>query len=828
MDTFIGNLLRIESVQSIDGWNASFAAAWAERHPSWVLFGCVALAALALWFYARFQPTNRPKVRALLSVVRALVLVLLVLLLADPILQIRLTNTPRPLLWVLLDGTDSMAIEDEMTESERRSLADATGLSDQPELPADASADPAVNKAKIGASKKRSRADYVKAWLHKKDDNLLTKLEEKFRIRGFLFDRPDGVRTLEWNDPARDEMDLDLASKALTTTGQVTAIGRAFDDLALRHATSNLQGLVVISDFDQNSGPPAAAAAKKLGVPVYTIGVGPTAAVDLAVDLQAPPVMKKAERSTVTVILRQTGLDGADANVVVTARRHGGNGPALRSDTLSIGEKTIEIKRSNELIEFPFTPEETGKFEFVAEVKPLEGEIVDQNNRSTREVNIRDDFLRLMYVEYEPTWEWRFIKEVFHRDKLVGTRGFRTFLRSADPKVRSSNELFLATLTPQRSEFFANDVLFLGDMPSAALSTRFCEMTKEFVEKFGGGLVVIAGDRFGPGQLTGTPLADMLPVVVEADNRPSNQKEFRLQLTSDAGTVDFMQLGSTEAENQKAWNNLGPLPWYQPVARPHPQATVLAVHPTDTCVDGKTPQPLIAIRRYGRGEVVYLAFDETWRLRAKYGELYYRQLWGQMIHRLGLSHALGSQKRFVVRTDRQQYQADDTVVVTAEAYDANFEPLSEEKLAERKLTAQLYRPDRNGESAESQPISLAQLREGVFEARLPVADGGEYRLRVKDPVTREETEIDFQVTSLSAERRSAVRNVQLQDAIAADTAGRSYTLTSAHRLADEIELKPRVEESIKVFSLSMTWLCFTSAIVLMLSEWLVRKLINLP
>ena len=102
-----------------------------------------------------------------------------------------------------------------------------------------------------------------------------------------------------------------------------------------------------------------------------------------------------------------------------------------------------------------------------------------------------------------------------------------------------------------------------------------------------------------------------------------------------------MQLGADEAENRKAWDNLGPLPWYQPVSRPHPLATVLAQHPTDTCVDGKTPQPLIAIRRYGRGEVIYLGFNETWRLRRKYGELYYRQFWGQMIHRLGLEPCPG-------------------------------------------------------------------------------------------------------------------------------------------------------------------------------------------
>ena len=85
----------------------------------------------------------------------------------------------------------------------------------------------------------------------------------------------------------------------LTTAGQVTALGKAFEDLAQRRATTFPAGVVMVSDFDNNSGPAPVELAKRLGVPIYTIGVGPTAAVDLAVDLQSPPVMKKGERSSV-------------------------------------------------------------------------------------------------------------------------------------------------------------------------------------------------------------------------------------------------------------------------------------------------------------------------------------------------------------------------------------------------------------------------------------------------------------------------------------------------------------------------------------------------
>jgi hypothetical protein len=806
---WLGDLLGLDNVKTVESIEPSFAAPWASRAPAWVFFACLAVIAAAIVLYVRYQPGKQRKGRIALSVVRALVLSLLVVMLADPVLTLKLTSAPRPQLWFVFDGTESMSLQDKLPETERARLNHATGL------PTDSSATP-------------SRIDYVRAWLQKKDANVLTRLGEKYRLRAFLLDGPDGVRSLAWQGPD-DAPDATKAANLLTTTGQVTALGKAFEDLAQRRAMTFPAGVVMVSDFDHNSGPAPLAMAKRLGVPVYTIGVGPTAVVDLAVDLQAPPVMKKSERSTVVVTLRQSGLDGQKVPVTVKARRLGGaDGAADVNATLQVGMKEVELKGPTLTLELAYTPEQTGRFEFIAEVPALSGEVVEQNNRATRDVNIRDDFLRLLYVEYEPTWEWRFIKEVFHRDPLVGERGFRTFLRSSDPRVRKEKGLFQQNLTPQRSEFFANDVLFLGDMPAETLNQRFCDLVKEFVGKFGGGLVIVSGPRFGPGQLAASPLAEMLPVVVEGDSRRQDRSEFTMRLASGAGQFDFMQLGNDDAENQKAWQNLGPLPWYQPVTRLHPLATVLAEHPTDRCADGKTPQPLMAARRYGRGEVIYLGFDETWRLRKRYGEKYYRQFWGQMIHRLGLSHALGTQKRFVVRTDRPQYQVDDKVTVTVEAYDSNFEPLADDKLADRKLTGQMLLPVRAGEKAEPQRITLGQLREGVFEARIPVGQGGEHTVRVKDPVTGDLADVSFQVANLSLERRSAARNVALQTEIAQTTGGAAYDLESAQRLPDEIHAVAQTETSIKVLSLWDTWLGFGLIVGLLIVEWLFRKLIHLP
>jgi hypothetical protein len=390
--------------------------------------------------------------------------------------------------------------------------------------------------------------------------------------------------------------------------------------------------------------------------------------------------------------------------------------------------------------------------------------------------------------------------------------------------------LFLSTLTPKRSEFFANDVLFLDDLPRSSLSDRFCEMTKEYVSNLGGGLVVIVGPRFGPRELAQTPLAEMLPVLIDpsAELRDAPEyPEFRLRLTPYAAQKQFMQLGASEIENTKAWENLGKLPWYQPVAAKHPDAEVLAEHPTDKCADGKTPQPLIAIRKYGKGEVVYVGFNETWRLRRRYGEKYYRQFWSQLIYRLGMSHALGSDKRFVARLDQQQYRAEDKVTLTVEAYDENYEPLADDDLPERGLIAEMTIPGKAGSAGATTNVTVPMLRRGVFEARIPVLAVGEYSLRVKDPVTGKFDEQRFEVTPLSTERRRGVRDEKLQTDLARQTGGRAYDLTTVSNLPTDLKLEPVVERQTRNRALWSTPLWFAVVVMLMLGEWMSRKMIKL-
>jgi hypothetical protein len=162
-----------------------------------------------------------------------------------------------------------------------------------------------------------------------------------------------------------------------------------------------------------------------------------------------------------------------------------------------------------------------------------------------------------------------------------------------------------------------------------------------------------------------------------------------------------------------------------------------------------------------------------------------------------------------------------------EAYNENYEPLSDDNLAGRTLQAEITVPGMGASVSQTRNITVPLLRPGMFEARIPVIAAGEYGLRVKDPITNKFEELRFEVTSVSAERRRGVRDEQLQQELAQATRGKSYDLTTVSNLLSDLEVTPRTEVQTRNFPLWGTPWWFGVVLALMLGEWLVRKMIKL-
>ncbi|MBL8825780.1 MAG: hypothetical protein JNM18_02255, partial [Planctomycetaceae bacterium] len=177
----LGRLLGVRDLTSVERLELTFAAPWAQGSSFALLLACAALVALAMFFYLRAQPVRGRGARIVLIAARGLLLSLLLLFLAEPTIVAHLTTRPRPLVWLLFDGTDSMNIADDLPAADRTKLAQVADLP--------------TNDATTGTPPP-TRLEYLSAVVERRRDNVIAKLGEKFRLKAFQFDRPDAVRAL--------------------------------------------------------------------------------------------------------------------------------------------------------------------------------------------------------------------------------------------------------------------------------------------------------------------------------------------------------------------------------------------------------------------------------------------------------------------------------------------------------------------------------------------------------------------------------------------------------------------------------------------------------
>ena len=155
---------------------------------------------------------------------------------------------------------------------------------------------------------------------------------------------------------------------------------------------------------------------------------------------------------------------------------------------------------------------------FKFRIAPRPGELVTQNNAREALIDIVDRKEKILYYEGEPRPEMKFISRAVDDDKNL--RSSRCSARPTTSTCGSSStntpEQLAAGFPKTREELFAYRGLILGSIEAGAFTGDQLRMIGEFVERRGGGLLMLGGPRaFAEGGYAGTPVADALPVIIE-------------------------------------------------------------------------------------------------------------------------------------------------------------------------------------------------------------------------------------------------------------------------------------------------------------------------
>jgi len=812
---------------------------WLSAPEPWVSFlFALAVVAFALLVYRRERTPAGFGPRAFLAGLRALAMLLVFVLLGE-LVETTTREEVRPsYVVVMIDDSVSMTLKDRFADrSMVRGLADATGIEE-------------------GSVEDRSRLDLVKRALGRDDAALLKALSAKNRLKVVSFGaRPLPIAEIGTSGDAEAQAAPAAAGdakgagaaasgrseaaraqeriEALEATSPETAIGDCLNKVVNETRGQHVAGIVLVTDGRSNSGALAplkvARRLKSRGIPLYTVGVGnPDEPKDISVfDLQAREVVIAGDILSVKASVKSQGFEGDEGRVDVVVRL---DDEVVKSEPLELAGKG-----ARQDVAVRIRPEKSGDYTLSIEIAPRPGELIQDNNRLTQRLRVIDKKIKVLYVEALPRYEFRFLRWGLIRDKNMEAH---TFLLSADPEFVQDCSPGLSPLSDvpaTREELFQYHVVILGDVDpqDPKLGPERIKLLKEFVEDFGGGLLVIAGRNFMPRAYAGGPLESLFPVVIDAGEDEIGgaraiTEDFRPKLTLDGRKHPILQLENDPKQNLDLWESKGEyaqgLPgffwFYRPKERKR-TAEVLAVHP-DAQTQKQEPVPIFSIQAAGAGTTFFSATDDVWRWRAGVGDRYAYRMWGQAIRFLSTGRLLKS-KRFSISTDKAVYDLGDRIVVSAEVNDRNMKPATEET-----QTVHVEGPDGVVEKMELTKPPQAQ---GRYEGTRAAAKIGAYKVWIsagegaeKPDAADELASRAFQVQVPVLEKADPKMDEELLKKMAASTGGKHVRLADVAGLPASIgTIREVTEVRVSERDLWDRWWVPLALVGLLALEWLLRK-----
>ncbi len=880
---------------------------FADLPAPWLLLVLAAVVFVGLrWLYRRERGRSAAWARVLLTGLRTLVLLAIVLLLAGPYREEVRTAEEKSHLVVLIDTSASMRNEDAYSAEEEARLLAAAWPEGEGGRP-----------ARLSEAPDPSRLGLVKRLLAAGAGRALARLSERFLLHVHAFD--EDWRTLGTTEPpaedAREEAPglaaqleaLQAAVAGLEARGPRTRIGAALRSVATQYLgrpDQPLAGVVLVTDGqDTSEGETplevlaALPGAHQLRVHAVALG-NPDSDRNLRVDkIRAKDVVLARDRVPFETALRHKGFAGvgpvrAEMTVerIVDAEGRRLDPPQplpLESDARARASFSAPALPPEDVplpVRLETTFDEPGTYRIrIRGSLPASHERQDavrDDNVEEHELLVRDESIRVLFVDREPRHDWRFLSNYLTREApgrpTAGGGPARSrflthvLLQTADPTVdppytRSPGMGPRRRFPQTREELFAYDVLLLGDVDFAALATPSARknevlgLIRSFVEE-GGGLMLQAGiDLKNPLGMLGTPLADLLPIAAaEADRNATEsamprREPFRLRLTEVGAAHPAFHLferdGSGEVPSServaRIWAGEDPdtpvadhWSWYWAYRclgglRPGAVALATAFRPGTRdergLVDGHgRPLVVFASMGFGRGRVFWSAIDDVARIRREHGDAYYGAFWEQVIRELALYRLLGGDRRFKIFPKEEEVEVGQTAEVLILAQDDRYRPLETPYLdgVHVELPDGAGRIDLEGEARPEATSRSLGGPPGEYLFRLPVTRPGTYLVWIEQSAdgrsSGERAERRFKAVTRAREDALKLPDHRLLEGLARETRGQLLRPSQLGELSLPTQAVTRVLNRERQTQWDKAWVLFVLVGLLGL-EWALRK-----
>ncbi len=680
----------------------------------------VVVAALALAFvsYRVLRSRVEWRQRATLLLLRVVALAILLFCIFRPVLVVKAAVSQQNVVGILIDDSRSMQLNDE----------------------------------------NGSRADLVRRTFANPDSPVMRALSDRFLTRTFRFS----------SSTARVSAPSDL-----TFAGTQTRLANAIESARAELAGLPVAGLVLVTDGADTTDATVAdalLASKAEALPVFTVGVGQEA---LSHDIQVgrvstPRTALKGTSLLVDAVVTQTGYAGQTVTLDV---EDGGR---------IVGSQPLKLPADGDpvSVRVRFTATEAGPRVFRLKIAPQPGELVVENNQRDVQIDVRDRRERILYYEGEPRFEMKFARRAIADDpnlQLV------TLQRTADNKhlrldIDPAGVELAAGFPKTREELFAYRGLVLGSIEASSFTADQLHMIAEFVDVRGGGLLLLGGSRsFAEGGYTGTPVAEVMPVVLERAGTGVSHLKVHPTRAGEAHAVT--QLGDTEEASAERWKNMPPLTTVNSIEAVKPGATTLLS-----------------------------ASDE----RDQTHENFWRQLLRWLVD--GVPDSVEG------RSAADRVEPGAPVTLTADVVDPRFVELNDASVA-----AHVTSP---GGRTVTVPLQWTGERNGQYRGTFTTAESGWYEAKVdasRAGAAVGSALVHVRTAPDDAEYFDAAMHAPLLKRIAQETGGRFYHADATATLADDLKYSGRGITAVEERDLWHMPILLLALVATVCAEWGLRR-----
>ena len=732
--------------------------------PGWLLPVLIVAFAGALAFLVRWRLRDAaPKLRSWRAWVvwgmQSSLVALILLLLWQPAITVSALSSQQNIIAVVVDDSRSMAI------------ADSSG---------------------------KTRETAALAAL---EDGILSDLQKRFQTR--LYRLGSGITQVD-------------GLKGIAPVEAATHIGDGLKQLATETSDLPIGAILLLSDGGENTagmggsgiGLDALQSLRNRRLPVHTVGFGnPERAHDVELeDVSVAASTIVNARLTATISFIQHGYAGQKAMLTV------------RDGDKTLATREVALAANGVLQTEPvfFSAGAAGAKSLRFGIEPIAGEENLSNNAMTRPVLVSDTKRRILYIEGEPRWEFKFIRRAEEDDP---TMQLVSMLRTSENKIYRqgiSDPSELADGFPVRPEnLFGYAGIIIGSVDADYFTPLQQELLREYVDRRGGGVLFLGGrSSLSDGGWGASSMNELLPTFLPAGRNSFHRNSATVELTAAGVDSPITRLLDDPSKNAERWKKLTYLADYQDAGSPKPGATVLA-----QLNAGRRKLPMLITQNYGHGRTAIMATGGTWRwqMSEALGDPSHDLFWQQLLRWL----VADSPGPVTASMPARNLMDKGHVQVAAQVRDRQFQPV-----ADAHVAAHIVGPE--GANAL---IDLVPSREtpGLYQTEWTAEKPGTYLVEVtaesvgSQPQEMGRDVLTFQREDGIAENFHTEQNRSLLQQLASQTGGRYWEPSDLKNLPRDIGYS---EAGISVRTTNELWnmpIVFVLLLGLPITEWLLRR-----